>query len=92
MIGFRPHLAPTLFTVPAVLVLLSLGIWQVERLFWKEELIEQRDRMVAAAPIAPPQTLADAKPNEFRHVVVDGVLLNDKELFLAASSASGQSG
>lgn len=92
MIGFRPRLAPTLFTVPAVLVLLSLGIWQVERLFWKEGLIAQRDRMVAAAPIAPPQTLADAKPNEFRHVAVDGVLLHDKELFLAASSASGQSG
>jgi surfeit locus 1 family protein len=92
MIGFRPLLGPTLFTVPAVLVLLALGVWQIERLHWKEGLIAQRDTMVAAAPIAPPQTLAEAKPNEFRHVAADGEFLNGKEIFLAASSEIGRSG
>jgi surfeit locus 1 family protein len=90
MTGFRPRLAPTLITVPAVLILLGLGVWQVQRLQWKEGLIAQRDAMVQESPIAPPLTLDEA--NEFRHVADDGVLLNDKEIYLAASSDSGESG
>jgi surfeit locus 1 family protein len=92
MTGFRLHLWPTVFSVPAVLVLIGLGVWQIERLQWKEGLIAQRDRMVVAAPIPPPQTLDEARVNEFRHVVDSGVLLNDKEIFLAAASDSGRSG
>jgi surfeit locus 1 family protein len=92
MTGFHPRLVPTLFTIPALIILVGLGIWQVQRLHWKEGLIAQRDAMVSAPPIAPPPTLAEARPNEFRHVAVDGVLLNDKELFLAASSEGGGSG
>jgi surfeit locus 1 family protein len=92
MIGFHPRLVPTLFTVPGVLILLGLGIWQVQRLHWKEGLIAQRDAAVAAAPVAPPQTLAAAQREEFHHVVAEGTFENDKELFLAASSDSGESG
>jgi surfeit locus 1 family protein len=92
MTRFHPRLWPTLFSVPAVLVLIGLGVWQIERLQWKEGLIAQRDRMVAEVPIPPPQTLEEAHTNEFRHVVDDGVLLNDKEIFLAAASDSGRSG
>jgi surfeit locus 1 family protein len=92
MTGFHPRLVPTLFTIPALIVLVGLGTWQVQRLHWKEGLIAQRDRMVAAPPIAPPQTLAEAVPNQFRHVADDGVLLNDKEIFLAAASEGGGSG
>ena len=92
MLGFRPRLVPTLFTVPGVLILLGLGIWQVQRLHWKEGLIAERDAAVAAAPIAPPQTLAEAGGLEFRHIVAEGTFENDKELFLAASSDSGESG
>jgi surfeit locus 1 family protein len=92
MVGFRPRLIPTLFTVFGVLMLLGLGIWQVERLHWKLGLIAQRDAAVSAAPIAPPQSLAEARGLEFHHVVADGVFQNDKELFLAASSDSGDAG
>jgi surfeit locus 1 family protein len=92
MTGFRPRLVPTLFTVPGVLILLGLGIWQVQRLHWKEGLIAQRDAAVAAAPIEPPQTLGEARAGQFRHVAADGVFQNDKELFLAASSDGGDSG
>jgi surfeit locus 1 family protein len=92
MTGFRPRLAPTLITVPAVLILLGLGLWQVQRLHWKEGLIAQRDAMVHAPPITPPPTLDEAKANEFRRVADEGVLLNDKEIYLAAASDSGESG
>ena len=32
---FRPTFWPTLFTIPALILLLGLGIWQVQRLFGK---------------------------------------------------------
>jgi surfeit locus 1 family protein len=92
MTTVRPRLVPTLFTIPGVLILLGLGIWQVQRLQWKEGLIAQRDAAVAAAPIAPPQTLAEARADEFHHVTAEGQFANDKELFLAAASEGGGSG
>jgi surfeit locus 1 family protein len=92
MTGFRPRLVPTLFTVPGVLILLALGVWQVQRLHWKEGLIAERDAAVLAGPIAPPQTLAEARGDQFRHVDAEGTFDNDKELFLAASSEEGDSG
>ena len=92
MFGFRPRLVPTLVTVPGVLILLALGVWQVQRLQWKQGLIARRDAAVAAAPVAPPQTLAEARALEFRHIAAEGVFQNDKELYLAASSDAGASG
>jgi surfeit locus 1 family protein len=92
MTGFRPQLVPTLFTVPGLVLLVGLGIWQVQRLHWKEGLIAQRDAAVTAAPSAPPQTLAAARVLEFHPIAAEGRLQNDKELFLAASSDEGESG
>jgi surfeit locus 1 family protein len=40
--------------IAAVLVLLGLGVWQVERLQWKRALIAQVERRLAAAPVAAP--------------------------------------
>jgi surfeit locus 1 family protein len=92
MTGFRPLLWPTLFTAPAVLVLLALGSWQVERLFWKKDLIAQRQVAVAAAPVAAPRSLEEARGMEFHHVTDEGVFLHDKEIFLGATSEAGRQG
>lgn len=92
MQAFRPRLVPTLFTVPGVLLLIGLGIWQVQRLHWKEGLIAERAAAVVAAPRAPPQTLAEAQALEFHHIVAEGTFENDKELFLAAVSDNGEGG
>ena len=61
---FRPTLWPTVFTIPCVLIMIGLAIWQVERLQWKEGLIAERQARVTAAPIdLPPvgSNLADAE-------------------------------
>jgi surfeit locus 1 family protein len=95
MIGMtrcRPLLWPTVFTVPVVLFLLGLGSWQIERLFWKRELIAQREAALAAAPAAVPRSLEEARGDELRHVAAEGVFLHDKEIFLGATSESGRSG
>ena len=35
MSGFRPRLAPALFTIAVVLSCAALGVWQLHRLDWK---------------------------------------------------------
>jgi surfeit locus 1 family protein len=92
MTNFRPLLWPTLYSLPMLLVCLALGAWQVERLFWKQDLIAQRQAAVAAAPAAVPTSLAEARDMEFRHVSDEGVFLNDKEIFLGATSEGGGQG
>jgi surfeit locus 1 family protein len=92
MIGFRPLLWPTLFTAPAVLLLLALGSWQIQRLYWKQDLIAQRQAAVSAAPGAAPQSLEDAQDMEFHHVTDEGVFLHAKEIFLGATSEAGRQG
>ena len=90
--GFRPHFWPTVISASIVLVCLGLGVWQVERLYWKEGLIAARAAAVNAPPIVPPQSAGEARAMEFRHVAADGVFLNDKELFVGASAESGTIG
>jgi surfeit locus 1 family protein len=89
---FRPLFWPTVFTVPVVVLLLGLGFWQIERLFWKRELIAQRQAAATAAPIAAPRSLEEARGMKFHPVTDQGVFLHDKEIFLGATSEAGRNG
>lgn len=89
---FRPTLWPTLFSVPAFLVLVALCIWQVQRLHWKEGLIAERESRVAAEPIALPAVGVDPAGLEYRRVRLEGSFLHDKELYLGARSMNGNPG
>lgn len=75
-----------------MLLCLALGVWQVHRLSWKEGLIAARAAAVAAPAVLAPQSGAQARGMEFHHVSDEGVLLNGKELFVAAISEAGQAG
>lgn len=89
---FRPRLWPTVFALPAVLLLLGLGIWQVQRLHWKEGLIAERRAATSAAPVPLPRGSAVTPDMEFRHVFARGVFLNDKEILVYASPRIGKAG
>ena len=89
---FRPRLWPTVFALPAVLLLLGLGIWQVQRLHWKEGLIAERRAATSAAPVPLPRGSAVSPDMEFRHVFARGVFLNDKEILVYASPRIGKAG
>jgi len=92
MTRFRPLFWPTVFTVPVMLLLVGLGSWQIERLFWKRELIAQRQAAVAAAAVSAPRSMEEARGMEFHHVTDEGVFLHDKEIFLGATSEAGRNG
>ena len=92
MRGFRPRLWPTLITVPAVLAMLALGTWQVQRLFWKQDLIAERQAGLAA-PVTPWPEAEGRLPQLFWHrISAEGEFLNERELVLAARSMNGNPG
>jgi surfeit locus 1 family protein len=90
--AFRPAFWPTVISVPAFLVLLGLGFWQLERLHWKEGLIAAREAAVTAPATELPHSAAEAATMEFRHVRATGEFLNDHEFFLGASNEAGTTG
>ena len=45
---FRPRLWPTLATFAALLILVGLGTWQLQRLAWKQGLIAHAQAQLAA--------------------------------------------
>ena len=89
---FRPSLWATLITVPAVLVMLGLGTWQMQRLEWKEDLVRRVEQRLHAAPVPLPPSIADPEALEFRPVTVAGRFLNDREMLLIARPRQGQVG
>jgi len=69
----------------------GLGIWQVQRLFWKLDLIERVDARVHAAPASLPTNLDALRPQdiEYRRVRVSGRLQNDRQTFVDALTELG---
>jgi len=93
MLGFRPTFWPTLMAVPAVLFMLGLGVWQVQRLHWKEQLIATIDQRIAAPPVAlPTGDSLDVDAWVYRRVKVTGQFLHEREIHLLAYTERGNLG
>lgn len=90
--AFRPTLWPTLFTVPALIVLVALGTWQVQRLHWKQDLIDKLKSRSVATAVAPPTEGTPLDDYEFQHVRMTGTYRHDDELYLVNRSLNGNPG
>jgi surfeit locus 1 family protein len=88
----RPLLGLTVCTALAILVLLGLGTWQLERRAWKLDLIAARAAGLAAPPIPLPDQIADPAALEYRRVWVEGRFRNDRELDLIGRFYGDQPG
>lgn len=77
----RPRFDPwlTLCAVPAFALLAGLGVWQLERLEWKEALIAER-AAGAALPALPIGEVSDWRRHEHRRVAATGRYLHDRAL------------
>ena len=91
----RP-LRAVLFALAVVLgeiLLIGLGVWQVERRTWKLDLIDRVDRRVAAAPAAAPGPRAwagiDRDHDEYRHVRVTGHFTDVRPVLVKALTELG---
>jgi len=89
---FRPTFWATVFTIPALIVLLGLGTWQVQRLFWKEEQIALRHERAEGPAIPLPESFPDPQAVEFTRVSLTGTFRHDEEFYLGARTESGRVG
>lgn len=69
----------------------ALGVWQVQRLAWKQELIRQVDARIHAAPIAapPPGQAVTRQADQYRRVVVSGRFDHSREALVKAVTDLG---
>jgi surfeit locus 1 family protein len=89
---FRPTFWPTAISLPALVVLLGLGTWQLDRLAWKQGLIRVFAERVSAEPLTSAPEGRDVGAIEYRRVRLAGAYLNDREMFLAGRTFNGRGG
>ena len=89
LMSFRPLLWPTLVAIPALITLLMLGTWQVNRLQWKTALIEEFQARSTAQAVYP---AFDGVPIEFQRVSLDGRFLHDETVYLTGRTYEGNAG
>ncbi len=79
---------------PAILVLVGLGIWQMQRLEWKTALIETIEARRAAPVIpVPPALDSDQYDNwEFTRVALSGTFRHESEMAVVAQTHAGRVG
>lgn len=83
----RGLLALTAFALAGVAILIGLGLWQLQRLHWKEGLIAQIEARTTGEPITLAEAVAIARqgkdPSYYR-VRVEGRFHHDREAYLYA--------
>ncbi|MFT7573637.1 MAG: surfeit locus 1 family protein [Paracoccaceae bacterium] len=90
---FRPSFWMTAFAIPSLIVLIGLGLWQVQRLEWKHEIIADRmERMSAPAVAVSAVPDAGWRAFELRPMRARGVYRHDKSLEIASRTLKGRPG
>lgn len=69
-------------------ILLSLGIWQVERLVWKQDVIADIDARITSAPVPLPQA-PDPEVDAYLPVTVSGRFTGDTIRVLVSQKQVG---
>jgi surfeit locus 1 family protein len=75
------------------LLFTGLGVWQVQRLAWKRDLISRVDARIHAPPVAAPVrrdwATLDVREAEYRRVQARGEFLHDRETLVDALTEIG---
>jgi surfeit locus 1 family protein len=93
---FRRHALLLFCALLGVGLMSGLGVWQLQRLSWKEALLAQISSRRDAAPAAlpPHQNWASLNPDDYdyRHVSLRGVFDHARESYLFRASVTGAAG
>ena len=87
--SFRPLFWPTFFAIPSLLVLIMLGSWQVQRLYWKTDLLEEYKMRSQAQAVYPE---FDNGPIEFQRVAISGQFQHEDTVYLTGRTYEGNAG
>jgi surfeit locus 1 family protein len=79
---------PVLIGLVGTLILISLGIWQVQRLAWKEAVLAEIDARITDAPVAIPAT-PDPDVHTYLPVTASGAFTADELHVLVSTKNEG---
>lgn len=85
----RARLALTAFLLLLVAVFVGLGSWQVQRLFWKRDLIARVEARIHADAVPVPRGGIDAASDEYRRVTATGLFEHGKSVLVQAVTERG---
>jgi surfeit locus 1 family protein len=89
-IHFRPFVGLTIATTILFAVLVGLGVWQVQRLHWKLDLIASVNGNLRAPPVSLARALAmGAGAAQYHRVALAGRFDNDREAYVFSTDANG---
>ena len=91
-IKFRPIFWPTLFTTISLLILISLGTWQVYRLIWKNSLISNYLYKFNNEIIKYDKSFSFNDEFEYRRINIKGRFINEKEILIIGKTFEGNVG
>ena len=91
-IKFRPIFWPTLFTIISLLILISLGTWQVYRLIWKNSLISNYLYKFNNEIIKYDKSFLFNDEFEYRRINIKGRFINEKEILIIGKTFEGNVG
>lgn len=77
-----------IFGLGGAAILISLGVWQVQRLAWKQDILARIDARIADAPMPLPQD-PDPETDEYRPVTVSGAALEGAQTVLVSVKGQG---
>jgi len=82
------YLMPIMFGLLGISILLYLGIWQVQRLQWKEEKLEKISAMILAVPKDMPNAV-DPVIHQYLPVKLRGEILDENAFVLTSRPPIG---
>ena len=83
---------PTLFTIPALLVLVGLGTWQLQRMQWKSEIINTFEERISDKAVAPPLKVTNIEKWRFKRVALMGKFMHQHEFAITGKTFEGTAG
>jgi len=88
----KPHPFAWLFIIASTLLTTTLGIWQVQRLAWKNDLIAQVQRVQDAPALTALPTAENLMNERYRKITLTGDFLMDFSVFRPMAMEGGKNG
>lgn len=92
---YKPTKGPVIITVLLVGLCFALGIWQIQRLAWKEGLISELTQAQSQTRISAenlPDNLATLVESNFHSIALQGTFIHKQELHIVGRSINGEPG
>ncbi|OUD08899.1 hypothetical protein BVC71_09255 [Marivivens niveibacter] len=84
----RRYLFVILLGIPGLAVLLGLGVWQMQRLDWKQDILAEMESRIAARPVELPMNPSEDM-DEYLAVRLTGTPTGDELHVLSSGTAAG---